>query len=431
MNIQASLAVALATGIAAAVNIAKSWQFRFAEFDSFQYLALARSLFGEGGIFLPPIRSALAALVFLPGLMGGRFVMALFHVGIAVLITLIAERLFRDRTIAAFSGLLYGLSWWMLVFQTSPLTDLPGMFLFLLGFFFWLSGSPRMFWWAGAVFGLAFLFRFDIVLLLLPLLWFTPPRLLGSLAVPFFGVAVLAGGAFDILLYPGLMYAPLEFLRYNLGVLGAREGYAFWDVSLRMASLFPLALALSLPALAFLRRRETRVLLAIIGCVWLGISLLHTPPYEARTFAAKLFPLLSIAAGYGILFLSSFFRMEQGRKIVGVAAVGAAGALGAWMLIFLSYPTRSFPVSFCPEGRPAMCSNFHSAVEYVCGEKTRMAKPLPGNVERDLASCSSFIYFKDISGYDRNVDEYLHRTRGAWKENETAAVFPLEEESED
>lgn len=420
--IRTSLACVLSLVVFFALfNFLRSIPFQLAEFDSFQYLTLAKSLFSRGEIFISPIRSPLSALVIGPDLLFGRFLMMLFHIGIAALLYVLSLKLFKNTVAAVFAALAYGLSWWMLVFQTSPLTDLPGMFLFLLGFLLWLEVGKKSMLLAGVVFGAASLLRFDLVLLVLPLLFFTRKELLPYALIPFLGITVLFEFALDIFAYGQLVYAPWEFLKVNFLRFGSFAQKDFLFVAKTLFATFPFLVCLSFFTLFVPKERSTRILLGLFLLFFVFIS--YVQPFEPRIFIVKFLPFLALFAGNLFVVVRMALIPPILKRLIIFASFALIVGVGSFRASNIAYEERKFEQTDCVTEN--VCSNFPSAVEYYCGVRTRLVKPTLSQVAPLWRTCNSFVYFRDISGYTKDVYTYLAQTYELQGENSAASVWRL------
>lgn len=402
-------------------NFLKSIPFQLVEFDSFQYLTFAKSLFSEGEVFISPIRSPVSAVLIGPNLLFGRFLMVLFHIGIAALLYILSLKLFKNIAAAAFTALVYGLSWWMLVFQTSPLTDLPGMFLFLLGFLVWFGSSKKSMLLAGIAFGTASLLRFDLVFFVLPLLFFTKKELLPYVLIPFFCITVLLEFALDILAYGQLVYAPWEFLKVNLLRFGSAASKDFFFVVKTLLVTFPVLTGLALFAVFVRKERGIKILLALFLPFFIIIS--YIQPFEPRIFVVKLIPLLALFAGSFFVVLARAALPVRVKHAIVFVALALVVGMGSVRAVGIAYEERKFEQADCVTEN--VCSNFPSAVEYYCGVRTKLIKPTLDQVAALGETCNSFVYFKDISGYTKDTYASLVQTYELYRENSAASVWRL------
>ncbi len=416
------LFVLLLVGIAAFGNFIKSIPFQVVDFDSFQYLTLSRSLLSGTEIYIAPIRSPILSLVIPSSLLAARFLMVLFHIGTALLLYALSFRLFRNRLLALFTALSYGLSWWMLIFQTSPLSDLPGIFLFLLGFFFWLNGDKRSVFASGILFGIAFLLRFDLVFLVFPLALFTKREYLVRLLVPFLIIAFPLELLLDTLAYGRVVYAPFEFFSVNVLQFGGASSKDFLRVASILLSTFPLLIFLSLFVLAQLSRRENRILLSMFMPFFLLAS--YAQPLEPRIFVVKLLPLLALLSVNFFMALQQILSKQEVWRAVVLGFLVFVVGLGAFRAVGIRYESRKFVAQDCVlQGR--VCSNFISAVEYYCNVRAQPAEPTLSSVGEMGKACDSFVYFRDISFYDKGVNAYLWQNAELSAENSAAYVYRL------
>lgn len=413
------LAVLLLVLAASIWNFTKSIPFQLVDFDSFQYLAFSRSLLSGTEIYIPEIRSPFLALLIPSSLLWARFLMALFHVGTTLLIYLISRRLFENRAAALFAALAFGLSWWMFVFQTSPLSDLPGMFFFLAGLLFWLGGEKRGQLVSGVLFGLALLVRFDLIFLIAPLVFFTRPQHFWRVLLP----AFLLAGPFEFLLdalaYGHLVYSPFEFFRVNVLQFGGTASKDFLRVGVLLARTFPLIVFLALFAILRFQKRGNRILLSLFVPFFLLAS--YAEPAEPRIFVVKLMPLLALlSANFFLVLKETSMKREVWQAVTAGLLIFVVG-FGLLRLAGIQYEERKFEVEDCVSGR--VCSNFYSAVEYYCGVHTQLVQPTLESVGELGKTCDSFVYFKDISFYDTNVNTYLQQHAELWGENTAAYVY--------
>ncbi len=422
--------VLLLVGVVALGNFVRSIPFQLVDFDSFQYLTFSRSLLTGGEIYIPSIRSPLLSLVIPSNLLAARFLMVLFHIGTALLLYALSLRLFQNRLSALFAALAYGLSWWMLVFQTSPLSDLPGMFLFLLGLFFWLREETRSTVVSGALFGLAFLVRFDLVFLILPLILFTKHKLLVHLLAPLFVIMFPLELLADSLAYGRFVYAPWEFFRVNLLQFGGVSSKDFLHVANTIFRAFPLLSFLSVFVIFKFSQASNKILLSIFTPFFFLAS--YIQPLEPRIFMVKLLPLLALlSANFFVLLQRILPRKEALSRYAGSREARQAVVLGILILVVgfdmlravgIRYEKREFEAQDCVFGSK-ICSNFPSAVEYYCNSRTQLVKPVLGSIEGLGKICDSFVYFKDISSYNEDVNAYLRQNAELWAENTAAYVY--------
>jgi len=415
-------------------NFLKSLPFQLVEFDAFQYLAFSKALWAGSVSSLPPIRSPLTALFIVPNLLAARFTMVLCHIGIAALVYLLGRRLVGHGLPAAFAALAYGLSRWMLVFQTSPLTDLPGMLLFLAGLAVWLGADRRHVLWSGVIFGAACLMRFDILLLVIPVALLTRRGLKRYLLLPLAGFLGPVELAFDALAYQRLVWVPWEFARANLDTFGSSRE-AFFRANLqtlgRFAArdvlavgktlwhTFPSLVLLSLCGLLNLKQFGTRLLLMLLVPWLVVVSVVQ--PFEPRIVVVKAVPLLALLAATVFVMLNRVPVSTWARRMLAGVIVAAVVIPDVAGLSRLAYQPRRFKAQDCVAGR--VCSNFAPAVEYFCGVRTTLFTPTGETVEQMRDACDFFVYFKDISGYTDIVNASLRKTATLHGDNTAASVY--------
>lgn len=417
-------------------NFVKSLPFQLVEFDAFQYLAFSKAIWSGREIWMPPIRSPVVALVIIPHLLAARLTMVVCHIGVSALLYVLGRRLFETRASALFASLAYGVSWWMLVFQTSPLSDLPGLALFLLGLVLWLKADQRSALWSGLLFGVAFLVRFDLILFIVPLIVLTPRGLKRYLLIPFLCIAGPLEFVLDVLVYKRIVYVPWEFVQTNLSTfvagreaffranqltLGRYAARDLFQVGKTLVRLFPLFAGLSLFSLLAVRRSANRLLLCLFVPWFLVVS--YVQPFEPRIYVVKCLPLLALLA-------ANVFGVVDRASISATVRRGITGMLFALLLVGsvaqiaqLSYQPRQFDRRDCVTGR--VCSNFAPAVEYYCGVKTSPLVPTADTMESMRGACDFLLYFKDISGYTAAVDSQLRQSAELLSENTAARVYKL------
>lgn len=429
--------VALAlVAVVSLANFLKSLPFQLVEFDAFQYLGFSKAIWSGREIWTPPIRSPVVALVIIPHLLAARFTMVVCHIGVSALLYVLGRRLFETRASPLFASLAYGVSWWMLVFQTAPLTDLPGLVLFLLGLVLWLKAARQHAVLSGVLFGLAVLIRFDLLVLVAPLIVLTPKGLKRYLLIPLVCIAGPLEFVLDVLVYKRIVYVPWEFVQTNLATFVAGREVFFranqltlgpyaprdlFQVGKTLVRLFPLLAGLSLFSLLAVTRSANRLLLCLFVPWFLVVS--YVQPFEPRVSIVKCLPLLALLA-------ASVFGMVDRASISATVRRGITGMLFAVLLVGsvaqiaqLTYQPRQFDRRDCVTGR--VCSNFAPAVEYYCGVKTSPLVPTADTMEAMRRACDYLFYFKDISGYTAAVDSQLRQSAELLSENTAARVYKL------
>lgn len=415
-------------------NFFNSLPFQVVDLDAFQYLTFSKSVFFGEGILNQPIRSPVVVAFIGPNLIAARLLMVFYHIGISVLIYLLAMRLFHSKVGATFAMLAYGGSWWMLIFQISPLTDLPGMLLFLSGLLLWLRADKPNTVKASLILGVACLVRFDLILLVAPLILLTQKGLKRYLLIPVVCIVGPLEWVLDVLIYKQFVYAPWEFFKTNLLTFGmgwqdrvdanpltlgkfAKRDLLF--VANILWSTFPHLVALSLLSLRQFRRFENRLLLGLLIPSLAVLSLIQ--PYEPRIVIVKALPLLVLLCVNAFTLLNHrvVWRPIRILAIIGLFAALISSNLGK--ITQLTYEPRRFETKHCASGK--ICSNFPSAVEYYCGVKTTHMIPT-GEIEPMVpAGCDTFVYFKDIAGYAQSLDEKLQQQVMLLHENTAARVY--------
>jgi hypothetical protein len=317
----------------------------------------------------------------------------------------------------------YGLAPWVLIFQTSPLTDLPAMLGFLFGLSRWLEAdaNPRRMVQAGIALAISWMMRFDMLLLILPLAVLTPRGSRRYILGPLAGAAALEL-LLDVAAYRRFVYAPWEFLQVNLrtfvkpGPFDALAAARTWFAHFPVLTLFMLA------SLADLRRRGVRLLWGLMILFLLAIS--YVQPFEPRIFVVKLLPIAALLAGSLMHLLQ---RWEQRLTLTSVLFRGSALAALVFMSLVrvarINYPARAFNPLDCVRGQ--VCSNYPSAVEYHCRVKTTLMKPTPDEVAALPSACDYFVYFKDISSYNLSTHRMISQTSHLVGENTAAWIYRL------
>ncbi|MFH1054983.1 MAG: glycosyltransferase family 39 protein [Candidatus Altiarchaeota archaeon] len=278
------------------------WEYVYGMRSWFQPLMIAAVfklgvLFGVGDIL---------SLIFI-----NRCIMVLFSLALLYVIYEMALALYGRKSatyalfFAVFSPILWLWSADVNYHTPSTLFATAALLLFYLG---WKDNSERCYLLSGLSLGVAFMFRFDSLLFLIPLgIYALVGGRFNGLQYFIFGLVavVLVQGVLDLLTWGSFLHSPIEFFRSNLlqgrssSYFGSDPFYYYFGVLvLQLTCLFLLPFALE-------RRVEFNFLAVTFASFLLIYSLI---PHKEPRFMIPLLPIISIMAGRG---------MERMRKTYG------------------------------------------------------------------------------------------------------------------
>ncbi len=423
------------------INFDRSINFEYADYDGFQYLSFSKSVLSGAHFYENVIRSPILALIILPDLVLARIEMIIFHLIAVVLVYLITYEITKNEWASLFSSLLYGVSWWMITFLSSTLSDLPAMVFFLTSLFFWIKDGKNNMFYAGIFSGLAFITRFDIAVLLLPLIVFTFNRKSKrDFLTPLFLIAV----PFELLtswfVFGRLVYPPLEFFNVNFvyglapALANAHDSGIFFVAS-KLVELVPLLVFMSLISMIWKRDHNYNKIFALTAFCFLAFSLLPTP--DNRIFMVKLIPLMTILSAYSFLLIRDKFRKPLNYCLVAIICL----IYIIYNLVFLfsvQYPVWKLSETPCYEG--VVCTNAPPVVNYYCekpaediyrfGDKhvnTNLELNKTAVILYNLEKCDHLVYYNVSFGYDDNVNELIKSKYTLEKETGFSVIYGLKE----
>lgn len=410
LNLLFLMSIVLAISI---VNLQRASNFEYADFDGFQYLSFSKSVLSGAYFYENTIRSPILAFIILPDLVLARIEMIIFHLTAVMLVYLITYELTKNENASLFSSLLYGVNWWMTTFLVTTLSDLPAMAFFLFSLLLWIRDGKGDMILSGLFAGLAFITRFDTVVILLPIVLFTLNRKFKyDFFVPLFLMAVPFELLTSWLTFGKLVYPPLEFLKVNFvyglapALAASHEGVFF--VAKKVFELSPLLVFTSIVSLLKIKDFNYFRIFSISAFAFLVFSFIPTP--DNRIFMVKLVPLMSILSAYSFILIRDKFKKPFNYYLV--IAISLVYLVYNLALIFsVQYPVWKLNETPCPNG--LICTNAPPIVNYYCGKNAidihqLGSKHINTNPELDknstvlynLGKCDYLIYYNVSFGYD-------------------------------
>jgi len=416
------------------INFYKSLNFLYPDWDGFWYLSYSKNILLGKGDFLYEIRSPLTAII-LPDLLLARIEMIFFHVGITILIYLIILKLTENKLAAAFSSLVYGINWWILPFLITTLTDLPAMFFFLLAFYLWLNGNKRDLILSGFLLGIAFLIRYDTILLILPVILLSvyQKRKIKYLILPFLIVSIFLELLLSSIIYGKIYhtaYATLQFYQYGLKS-GLSEAFVIAresNITVKFLEVFYLPFLLSLSVLFYWKEKRNVFLLSIFIPFAALMNFLLVP--DNRIFFVKALPFLALLSHNLIYFIK-----EKINKQILLIIIFFVVILSNFIILFqITYPEWHLERTPCLEG--SICANIPGAINYFC-EKNAIdinsyskgyVGLIPGansfeSIKENAPKCDYLVYYKGGFGYDQTIKDYLSENYDVIIDNDLTVVY--------
>lgn len=429
--------VVLSVLAVAVINLHRASGFEYADFDGFQYLSFSKSVVFGTDVYKDPIRSPILAFLIPPDLMLARIEMIFLHLANVALIFAIVKKVTNNENAALFSAFLYGINWWMITFLVGTLSDLPAMTFFLASFLFWLNGDRKSMIYSGILAGLAFIVRFDAILLLLPLVAFTAAKKFRKeFFVPFL-VLILPFELFTSwAVFGKLVYPPLEFLKVNF-FYGLAPSLAVNSGLLSMVGkifeLSPLLVILSVLSLFQVNDQNYRKILLISLFAFVTLTILPIP--DNRIFMVKLVPFMSMLAGYALLpFADKMGKPLNTALILFVLMAYTVYNLG--LAFSIDYP--DWRLSGTPCEYDNICTNAVPVVNYYCGENAVDIHQAGGRhvntdpslnktytIFSNLAKCDYLVYYNVSFGYEDRLNELIKSKYPLSEAKEFALVYDL------
>ncbi|MBI4177289.1 MAG: glycosyltransferase family 39 protein [Candidatus Aenigmarchaeota archaeon] len=424
-----------------AANFLRAYNFEYVDWDGFQYLAYSRSIIDGSYAHVNYIRSPLSALMIFPDWFFGRLEMALLHLLSAFLIFRISYKITRSYLPSLFSAFLYWSNWWTQLFTAATLSDIPAMTLFLLFLYFWLDNGKKSDLYAGIFGGLAFLARFDSVLLLAPFFAVSllEKRDLKRLFVPAIVIAIPFEMATDYLVFNRFVYTPVEFFNLNFSAgfanslaANLQQGDVLYAIK-KSLQFYPLLVIFSLFSL--FRAGENKKMGPVVAAVaFLAVSFLMLPVTENRIFAVKFVPLLAIMSSCFVLHV--YKNVHKGYAFIVTSFVMLiVFSYNAVHVLSVSYPPWSLSDVQCV-GEGIICTNAPPVVAYQCDSSSvdvYQYGPRHASVDSGLnktqivienvGRCDYLVYFKDYFDYDEQTYRALKASFELISENHVSALF--------
>ncbi len=414
-------------------------KFEYPDWDGFQYLSFSKSVLSGEEAFLDPIRSPVLALIIPPDMVVARIAMIIFHILTALVVYGITFKITKNELASLFSTSLYGFSWWMLAFLSSTLSDLPAIFFFLLSLYLLLDKNDKYTNYAGLFAGLAFIVRFDMLLLILPmaLMFVKSFERIKNFMFYFFMVAVVFELASSYAVFGRLVYPPWEFFKLNFlqgfaSYLAAPAGTDMLFVAHKSLELYPLLVLF--PVFSLFGKRDGHIAKLAAITIFFFAVISFMPVSDNRIFAVKLIPLLSILS-------SSFSQIaifKRGRfKHVMAALMATYILFNVYLLGGITYPEWRLSDTYCPAGG-IICTNAPPIVNYYCGLQARDTGML-GNryvgldgsfnateaVLYNLKYCNYFIYYKDYFHYSNDTNLLVASSNELIDNNSVSFVYRI------
>jgi hypothetical protein len=352
-------------------NYLRYFQDKYIDKDGFAYLNTVWSVYynirsGER-LWMDELRSPLLILFIPLDLDVARLTMMGYLLASTLLVFLISHRLTKDGHAAFFASVTFGTLPYLLDFQRKVLSDLPAVTLYLAGVCFLLRGYDSHkgrsvnYTISSALMGLGFIVRFDIAIVVLPILIFLilNDRRRGLLyLIPFLSVAVIVELVSSSLYFGRWIYPPWNFFYSNFFTetfAVTRKGIdLIASENPSLGGLIPVAWFLWYPFTALLyepllfllsslsitaaaKERDAKTLLVVLTLAFLTLVFLFSPKIDPRVYVTKYFPLSAILSS---VFLGRFVAKDGRALLLLLLVTGGILCTHAWAVnSFFTYPT--------------------------------------------------------------------------------------------
>ena len=415
-------------------NFFKAINFQYADWDGFLYLSYSKTIISGKSAFFYTIKSPILALIF-PDLMLARIEMIIFHLISTALVYLITLRLTKNKLASLFSTLCYGVNYWIVIFLLGTMSDIPAMSFFLICFYFWLSENKKKYVYAGLFAGLAFMARFDVLLLIIPMIFLTPKKRINLkyFLVPMLILAIPFEILLDVLVFKRLIYVPYEFFYVNFTErlpfrMTAYQNNHFYFLKEFVMS-FPLLSFLMLFAIPKWRNPALYIFL------FLTIAFIFIPLPDDRIYFVKAIPLVAILASNYVLYFTHRKTIFTDKFFVFLFFILIIG-INFYHVFNTNYQDWRLEKIKCLDG--VICSNLPTVINYYCRKNAvyiyQSGKDYVGLIPelnatevviKNLKNCDNLIYFKHYFGYQESIDNYLKTNYNLIESNEMLSLYKI------
>lgn len=394
--------------IVSSINFLRTLKDDDVDWDGFYYLIHSKSVLLGTAYFIDPARSPIVTLVIPPHIGVARITMIVFHLLTTLVIYLTTLKLTKNKISSALASLFYGVNWWMIDFLRFTLADLPAIFFFLLGFYFSLEDDKKSFMISGLFSGIAFIIRFDIALLIIPVLWMLrkkknfkyfiialifvaiPVEILSNIAlyylydhVPIFNKIPWVPSSINRAL---TFYTPYRFFSenlvyYNNFLITNKNSISFNGFSVmakyldKVINKFPLMIFLAsfsgVNALLNIKREENLKLISLLLFFMLSMMIVVTYS-EERLFFAKIIPLAALLSANSVLFIEKEIKSKKLVKYIPLALMLVLILGNVYRLSSIKYKRLDLSLidySFAKTENKKICSNYEPALYWFGGIK--------------------------------------------------------------